>query len=68
MPHLARMSVGPRHRDSIPVAAAYGAALMLAADSVMRLAPVEVPVGVATTLVGVPFFAYLLRRTSGGWA
>lgn len=68
VPHLARMSVGPRHRDSVPVAAAYGAALMLAADSAVRLAPVEVPVGVATTLVGVPFFAYLLRRTSGGWA
>jgi len=68
VPHLARMTVGPSHGEALPAAAAYGAVLMLVADTAVRLSPVEVPVGVATTLAGVPFFAYLLRKTGGGWA
>ena len=67
VPHIARMSVGPRHSSAIPAAASYGAALMLVADSVARLFPVDMPVGVLTTLAGVPFFAYLLAKTGGGW-
>lgn len=64
-PHLARLLVGARHARLLPVAALLGAALVLAADTLGRalLPPIEVPAGVFTTLVGAPYFLFLLRRT-----
>jgi iron complex transport system permease protein len=62
-PHLARALVGPRHAFLLPVTALAGAALVLAADMAGRLAfaPVQLPAGVVTALVGVPYFLWLLR-------
>jgi iron complex transport system permease protein len=61
-PHLARLLVGPSHRLLAPAAALLGAALLLAADLAARLAvpPAEPPVGLATSLIGGPFFLWLL--------
>jgi iron complex transport system permease protein len=66
-PHLARLTVGPGHRAMLPVAALYGLALVLAADLGVRLAvpPAEPPIGLATSLVGGPFFLWLLLRARG---
>ncbi|MFN3616174.1 MAG: FecCD family ABC transporter permease, partial [Rubrimonas sp.] len=63
-PHLARLLVGPRHRLVAPAAALLGAALLLGADLAVRLAlpPAEPPVGLATSLIGGPFFLWLLLR------
>jgi iron complex transport system permease protein len=64
MPHVGRMLVGPDHRLLIPAAALLGGALLMVADTLARtvIAPVELPVGVVTALVGAPWFIYLLRR------
>lgn len=61
-PHIARLCVGPSHRLVAPAAALIGAALLLAADLAVRLVvpPAEPPVGLATSLIGGPFFLWLL--------
>ena len=63
-PHLARSALGPDHRFLLPVSALLGALLLLVADTFCRTvaAPAEIPVGVATALLGAPFFQWLLRR------
>ncbi|GMG83526.1 hypothetical protein LNKW23_27390 [Paralimibaculum aggregatum] len=63
-PHLARLTVGPAHRAMLPVTALYGMVLVLAADLAVRLAvpPAELPIGLATSLIGGPFFLWLLLR------
>jgi iron complex transport system permease protein len=63
VPHLARMSLGPDYRFLIPGAGIIGAILLIAADILARsIMPYELPVGVVTAILGVPFFIYLLRR------
>ena len=63
VPHLARMISGPDNRRLIPASAALGASLLILADALARsLFAWELPVGVITTLLGVPFFVYLLWR------
>jgi iron complex transport system permease protein len=63
-PHCVRLVAGPDHRVVLPGSALLGAALVLAADSVARTAvqPAELPLGVLTAFVGVPFFLLLLRH------
>ena len=65
LPHISRMLVGSRHRGLLPVSALLGAIFLLWADTIARtlFAPLEVPVGVITALVGVPIFATILART-----
>lgn len=68
-PHLARRLVGPRHIRLIPASALTGAVLLIVADTVARtaFAPVELPVGAVTALIGAPFFVYkIARRGLGG--
>ena len=64
VPHMVRMLTGPDHRLLLPAAALAGACLLVLADTAARLllAPTELPVGVLTALIGVPFFISLLRR------
>lgn len=69
-PHVARLMVGARHAVVIPASALSGSLLLLWADDMARtiMAPMELPVGVVTALVGSPFFIYLLianRKTPG---
>ena len=71
-PHGVRMIIGPDNRILLPCAMLAGAVLLLAADLVSRtaFAPAEIPLGVLTSLVGGPFFLWLLhraRRAQGGW-
>lgn len=62
VPHVVRLALTSLHRTVLPAAAIVGAALLVAADTVSRviIAPAELPVGVVTTLIGVPVFAGLL--------
>ena len=68
MPHMARTLVGPDHRRLLPATLSVGASYLLVIDGVARTAAaVEIPIGILTAIVGAPYFAYLLRRTSGTW-
>ena len=64
VPHMVRMLTGPDHHKLLPASALAGACLLVLADTVARvaLAPTELPVGVVTALIGVPFFISLLRK------
>ena len=64
VPHIARMIIGPDHRKLMPLAILLGGAFLLITDSLARtiMAPLELPVGIITALVGGPYFIYLLRR------
>lgn len=64
VPHALRLAWGSDHRFLLPGSFIAGAAFLLAADTAARTlaAPVELPVGVVTALVGVPLFVVLLRR------
>jgi len=64
VPHLVRLLVGPDHRLVLPAAALFGAAFLIGCDVLSRtvMAPVELPVGVIDTLIGGPFFLWLLVR------
>jgi iron complex transport system permease protein len=64
VPHLVRLALGPDHRLLLPASCLGGAALLVSADLVARVAG-GVPVGVVTALIGAPFFLWLLHRTSG---
>ena len=63
-PHTLRLIVGADHRVLVPLSALGGGVFLLAADTLARtvIAPVEIPVGVVTALVGAPFFVLLLAR------
>ena len=68
LPHAARLIVGTGHRRVLPVSAALGAILLVWVDALGRTvaAPVEIPVGVITALVGVPLFIALLVKQGRG--
>lgn len=68
IPHIARMIVGPDNRILLPASALIGATYMLIADDIARLLfSVEIPIGILTSLVGIPFFAFVLRKAKKGW-
>jgi iron complex transport system permease protein len=69
IPHLVRLIIGPDHRRLVPASALAGGLFLVICDTVARtiFAPVEIPVGVITALIGGPFFLFLLRRSSRGW-
>jgi iron complex transport system permease protein len=66
VPHVVRLAVGPQGRRVVPLSAILGAGLLSAADIVARLFG-DVPVGVVTSLLGAPFFLFLLRRSRSGY-
>jgi len=69
IPHIARMIVGPDNRVLIPVSALIGALYLVAVDDVSRLLfATEIPLGIITSLVGIPFFAIVLKRANRGWS
>ena len=69
IPHIGRMLVGPNHKRLLPVSLLLGAAYLLLIDDICRVvASVEIPIGILTAIVGVPFFIYLLNRSGRGWA
>ncbi|MBD8513950.1 iron chelate uptake ABC transporter family permease subunit [Photobacterium sp. CAU 1568] len=66
-PHLARLLVGSKHHILIPMAALIGAILVLVSDILARglIPPTEFPAGVITSVIGAPYFIYLLSRYKG---
>lgn len=66
VPHMTRFVVGGDHRRVLPVAMLTGAVFLVLVDLAARIAdrPDELPVGIFTTGLGVPFFLWLLRRRS----
>ncbi len=69
VPHLARMLVGPNYKILLPVSIVMGSMFLLLVDNLARtLFAVEVPLGILTSIIGAPFFLYLLLNTRKGWA
>ena len=69
VPHLVRLMLGADTRSLIPVSITFGAAFVLVADTLARTVyTYDLPVGIVTTLIGAPFFLYLLRRSRAAWA
>ena len=63
IPHLARRLVGNNYKTLLPVAMLMGALFLLTVDDVSRnLFAAEIPIGILTSLIGAPFFIYLIAR------
>lgn len=64
VPHIARFIIGSDHKYLIPFSGVMGGVLLLLADTLGRslLRPYEIPVGLVMSVIGAPFFIYLLRR------
>jgi iron complex transport system permease protein len=64
VPHTARMIIGSDYKYLFPATAIIGAITVMACDTLARIAfdPVELPVGIVMSLLGAPFFLYLLRE------
>lgn len=67
VPHISRMIIGSDHKYSIPFSMVLGGIVLLVADTVARtlFGAIELPVGVVMSIVGGPFFLYLLRKRGG---
>ena len=64
VPHLMRLMIGPDHKWLILASGLFGGILLMSSDVIARLllAPAELPVGIMTAFLGVPFFLFLLRQ------
>lgn len=64
IPHIARMIVGTNHKVLLPFSILLGSLFVLLADTIQIIvfSPIEVPVGIVISLVGAPFFLFLLRK------
>jgi len=69
IPHVGRMLVGPDNRVLLPVAGMLGATYLLGVDDLSRLLfRVEIPIGILTSLLGIPFFMLVLKNARKGWS
>ena len=69
VPHLARALVGPDFPRLIPTAALLGGGYLLFIDTLARTAaPVEIPLGILTAVIGTPFFIWLLAGMQRNWS
>ena len=68
VPHLTRAIVGPNYRLLLPATLVVGAVFLLIVDNFARcLYSVEIPVGLLTSILGVPFFVFIYRKNMRGW-
>jgi len=68
IPHLTRMLMGPNYLVLLPATFLIGSTYLLLVDNLARtLFAVEVPLGILTSLIGAPFFIYLLSKGKKGW-
>lgn len=68
IPHLARAIVGPNYKVLLPTSMVVGAVYLLLVDNIARLAmTVEVPIGILTAILGVPFFVVIFKHNMKGW-
>lgn len=67
VPHILRLTIGPDHRYLIPCSALLGASLLILTDTISRtiVAPAELPIGIITSLIGGPFFLWILLKQRG---
>ncbi len=66
IPHAARLLAGPEFSRMLPLSMLLGASFLLAVDTLARtVAPIELPPGVLTALIGTPFFIWLLAHSAG---
>lgn len=65
VPHMCRIIIGSEHKYLIPFSGVMGGVLLLTADTLGRviMKQVEIPVGIVMSIIGAPFFLYLLRRS-----
>ncbi|MGA9031439.1 MAG: iron ABC transporter permease [Sulfuricaulis sp.] len=65
IPHILRLAGGSDHRFLLPASVLFGGGFLTVADTLARsgAAPMQLPVGVLTALLGVPVFLFLLART-----
>ena len=69
IPHAGRMLVGPRHGRLLPATALLGGLYLLVVDDIARLSfGVEIPLGILTALIGIPFFPLVLKNARRGWS
>ncbi|PID16168.1 iron ABC transporter permease [Sporosarcina sp. P34] len=63
-PHIAKSLIGPRHQMNLPIAILLGSFLLLLADTIGRniLEPSGIPAGIIVSLIGAPYFCYLLMK------
>ncbi len=67
IPHMCRMAFGNNHLSTIPTSMLVGAAFMVLVDTLARSATAaEIPISILTSIIGAPFFIYLMR-CKGGW-
>jgi iron complex transport system permease protein len=63
VPHIIRSITGPDNRKLLPLSFFAGAIILLSADTITRaVLPVEIPIGVLTSLIGGPFFCYVFKK------
>lgn len=68
IPHFARAITGPDYKSLLPVSMLVGGSFLLVVDTLARtLMPMEIPLGILTSLIGAPFFVYLLSHSRRGW-
>ena len=68
IPHIGRMLVGPNNSILLPTTALVGAIYLVLVDDLSRLLlDVEIPLGIITSLVGIPFFSIIMKKAKGGW-
>lgn len=68
IPHICRMMVGPNNQVLLPATALVGALYLLLIDNISRLVFVfEIPIGIVTAIIGIPFFALVLNNAQRGW-
>lgn len=68
VPHMVRMLVGPDNTRTLPVSFVFGGSFLVVVDDLARaVTTFEVPVGIFTTLIGGPFFIYLLKKSGSGF-
>lgn len=68
IPHLTRTIAGPNYKILMPFSFFMGGAFLLIVDTISRtIFSIEVPLGIITSLIGAPFYLWLLARSRRGW-
>ena len=68
IPHFARLLVGPNYKALIPASILIGKIYLLIVDDIARsLFSMELPLGILTSLLGAPFFIFMLMKGKRGW-
>ena len=68
VPHLARALVGPNYKALLPTSLLVGAVFLLLVDNLSRLLlAVEIPIGILTSVLGIPFFVFIFKKNMRGW-